>query len=161
MKKETIYCIDMDGVAARWNVHGDPHKEGYFLTPEAEEVVLEAAKILKCAGIDVVFLTKCYDRNAERDKREWLDHHGMEDFHMIGLPYKEEKSAYAPEGRHCVLLDDNTDNLFEWTDSGRTGVKFYNGINGTRHRWTGPSVRQDQRAEEIADLLLRYGYRTY
>lgn len=137
-----IYC-DMDGVLAKWNTSAsleDTYEPGYFREREADESALRLIRLLVEHGCPVTILSSAYvEGTARKDKRDWLIANGLGDLPYVFVPYGKPKGDYIEE--KGVLLDDFSHNLHDWEQTpGMVGVKYYNGINGTKGSWTGYSV---------------------
>lgn len=156
-------CIDMDGVLGHWRgdkeayrsrVYGDTHfhmshlyTEGYFVDlPENEIMVAQAKKLAREAeahgcvvSIFSSFLTD--SRYALTEKNLWCDRHIPEIKERIFTPCGIPKAYQIdPMNNGWMLLDDLTENLFDFREAGGTGVKVLNGINDTHKSWTGARI---------------------
>ena len=145
--------VDMDGVLARWNSNAsieETHMPGYFLTPDCETKVAELIRMLYDNDHDsVCLLSSVYpDGTAMADKISWLNANHLEDIPRIFVPYGQDKNLYVPHGPN-VLLDDFSRNLHAWEKHGYTGIKFLNGINGTRGTWHGYCIHHDMSVHEM------------
>lgn len=158
--------IDMDGTLCEWkqaSTNEDLYVPGYFRDLKPHRYVLNAIKILMRCGIDVHILTSCLadHPSAEEEKRQWLQEH---------LPQLDQSKVYVceagaskaeffernvgPMSTECILLDDYTLNLDDWTQHGGTGIKLMNGVNGTGGTWRGYTVSRFDRPEELASQLM-------
>ena len=153
---DRVFLFDMDGVLATWQE--SPWEtvlsDGYFLSRSPEPKMIHLARLLSAhEGCRVGILSAVIqDDHSETEKRLWLRRFcpfiPVENIFFV--PYGSSKSECVPENlRGAVLIDDYTVNLRDW--SGKA-VKFYNGINGTKGTWTGPSIRLDM---EIPDMITR------
>lgn len=151
----TIY-IDMDGVLAKWNTSAtvaDTHKPGYFLKREEEPGIKNLIQYLTAKGYEVRILTAAYeDGTAKADKQKWLKEHSI-DVPVTFVPYGKNKAAYVDENGVNFLIDDYSRNLREWEESGNTGIKFYNGVNGNFGTWHGHSISHLMDAEKLCTII--------
>lgn len=177
--------VDMDGTIAKWNnvAFEDLYQEGYYKNLEPDSAILDEVKILIELNIDVyilsAYLPDIYDDNtgelikksyALQDKQEWIEKYLPEinKDNVIFVPYGTNKAEYLKENYSPVyeddyLLDDYTNNLNEWEGYGGTGIKYRNGINGTKGTWKGLSVEHTEpnlfatipETSKILDMLNR------
>lgn len=148
MEKATIF-FDMDGVLAKWNEQAsieETAQRGYFLQREPEEKMIRVVKRIS-ENFDVNILSSVYqDDHSIKEKIEWLQKVGLEGIGQIFVPYGDNKADYIQPG-YNFLVDDFTKNLREFERiPGNFGIKFYNGINGTKGSWDG--FRIDHRMSE-------------
>ncbi len=158
--------VDMDGTIAKWNnvAFEDLYQEGYYKNLEPDSAILDEVKMLIELNIDVyilsAYLPDIYDDNtgelikksyALQDKQEWIEKYLPEinKDNVIFVPYGTNKAEYLKENYSPVyeddyLLDDYTNNLNEWEGYGGTGIKYRNGINGTKGTWKGLSVEHTE-----------------
>lgn len=153
----TIY-IDMDGVLAKWNSSAtleDTQQKGYFAKREPEEKMVSLVKTLRKLGVHVCVLSAAYPNGyAAAEKSDWLDKVFDKALDRIFVPYGQNKSDYITSNSDSILIDDYSENLREWENSGSKAVKFYNGINGTKGTWRGRSINLAMSvAEMIASLV--------
>ena len=151
--------VDMDGVLAKWDTSAsleDTYEEGYFSRREEETKITELIRMLKKLGHKVAILSAVYPTGtAAADKNGWLDKHGLSDIRRIFVPYGEDKAAYIPkqELEPMILIDDYSRNLHAWEQAGNVGVKFMNGINGTRGTWKGRAINHNMTAVEMFAVI--------
>lgn len=131
--------FDMDGVLAKWNAASieEVTAPGYFLNRELELKVAETMKRLIDRDYDVYILTSVFNDNHSRsEKIKWLKNNCpfFDTGKVIFCVYGENKADAAEAQRDDILVDDYTPNLKAWTG---TGIKFLNGINGTKGTWEG------------------------
>lgn len=138
--KTKIY-IDMDGCIAKWNTEAfidDTFLPGYFANREPDVDLINTVKDLVAAGYDITILTAVYiDDHSKQDKLKWLKKYGLDNLNIIFVPYGNEKSKYIEmDGNISILLDDFSRNLNEWILYPNCyGIKYMNGINGTKGTW--------------------------
>lgn len=150
MKK--VY-VDMDGTLAEWRTDLRSEEElfekGYFLNLRDNPGIVEAVKgLLENRNCEVYILSHYLEESlyAKAEKEEWLRRYLPElgNENIVFVPYGREKALYAgSEGaltKDDILLDDYSKNLFEWENAGGRGIKFMNGVNGTKGTWKGDSV---------------------
>ena len=152
----TIY-IDMDGVLAKWNSSAsieDTHKRGYFAEREPETKLVSLVNKLRTLGKHVCVLSAVYQNGyAAKEKSDWLDKVFDKALDRIFVPYGHNKSDYIASNNDSVLIDDYSENLRQWEQSGSVAVKLYNGINGTKGTWKGRSINLDMTVQEMIDVL--------
>ncbi len=150
--------FDMDGVLAVWRDVDEEktHAPGFFLSAEADEKIVRLAKMLHDIGYDVRILSAAYTHSVRREKSKWLKRHGLRSLKKVYVPYGQPKKAYVPYG---VLVDDFSENLFDWEDSSNHfAIKYYNGQNGTNGRWAnvgGAAIACTMDIEELYDKMVR------
>ena len=133
--------VDMDGCLAKWDTQAsveDTYETGYFLHREPQENLVEAVRIISTV-LPVCILSAVYTTGtAMADKERWLKEVGLGAVPRRFVPYGSPKHLYTDaSGGPEVLIDDYSRNLHNWEQSGRTGIKFLNGINGTHGTWHG------------------------
>ena len=158
---EQILYVDMDGTLAEFRPVPitELYREGYFrdLAPQCN--VIEAIRKLfeEPNGIKVRLLS-CYLKDSKfalKEKQEWIREFIPElSKDALFLPCGVSKADFI--GEDGFLLDDYTDNLLLWEESGKRGIKLYNSINGTKGRWKGPSVNAESTSSQIADSITKF-----
>ena len=138
-KQVGIY-IDLDGVLAIWRRVSieATMKKGFFLSAKADLRILYLVRMLKDSGCKVCILSASYNKDTSKEKAQWLKQIGLGDVDYIFVPYGCNKADFIKD-KNAILIDDFTNNLFSWQKKrdGLIGVKYYNGINGTKGRWYG------------------------
>lgn len=165
MKAQTIY-LDMDGTLATWS----PAKcfeqllePNYFRNLTPYQNVVDAIKMMADSGFSIWVLSAVLEesRYAIREKHEWLDQYAP--FLTNRLFCSTDMPKHAAVQQHtgttklsasCVLLDDYSNNLHQWSAAGGTSIKLLNGINGTKGTWTGPSVSRFEAPELLYQQIL-------
>lgn len=156
--------VDMDGVLAKWNSAAsieDTYQEGYFLERELEDKIKKLILMLKRTGEKVAILSAVYPTGtAKADKNYWLDLIGLPDVRRIFVPYGMDKHEFIPcLPEPMILLDDYSRNLHTWESAGFRGIKFYNGINGTKGSWKGAFIRNTMTVEEMYGVVMSVKYK--
>ncbi len=148
--------FDMDGVLCQWDPTSsveDTFQPGYFLSRKEEKGVSKLIRQLKKEGHAVAILSAVYtEGTAYAEKEQWLKDHGLGDITKIFVPYGDDKNKYVGPGDN-ILVDDFSRNLHAWEKAGYTGVKFYNGINGTHGTWTGYSINRRMPLEKMLTII--------
>ena len=163
MEKINIY-IDMDGVQAVYG-KGDSVEEmgkpGYFRNRPVQNNVIELMQALNIdEHINLIILSSVFaDDHSVEDKLMWLVEQDLMDVRVCFVPEGERKSDYAIQGGLNILIDDFSKNLFDWESKGVgfVGIKFLNGINGTKGTWArrrGLTLDSNLPAEELYDRLV-------
>ena len=142
MKKLKLF-IDMDGTLAEWLVDGFPYlyEEGYFFNLKPLTAVRKLIRILH-RYYDVYILSAVLEDSpyAEHEKLAWLREYlpFIEENHVLFCRNGSSKAdfiqGFMTLNKNCILIDDYSVNLDDWTQKGGTSVKFLNGINGKRGR---------------------------
>lgn len=169
-KKIELFC-DMDGVLAKWNPNAsieDTFVPGYFFAREVQMNVRDALVILAKSGIKVSILSAVYNEQAAEEKKNWLDLYALGDVEQIFVPCGANKADYITRDNDkiAILLDDYTKNLNKWRAESTKeyqyiGIKFFNGINGTKGTWDGPIIHHQMLAELIAWTIISFACRKY
>jgi len=143
--------FDLDGVLAKWrNVPvWITHLPLYFLFLRKDRAAAALLLSLMKAGYPVGILSKAYNRRAAFEKRLWV-RLLVGKVPVIVVPYGESKLSYVSD-ENAILIDDYTPNLREWILSGRTGIKYKNGLNGKK--WTGLSVSYDMPVQMALSIV--------
>lgn len=148
--------FDQDGVLAKFDLGAseeDLHRELYFYQREPELSAIGLLKKLYDDGYPVGIRGAAYrEGTARRDKLCWCSLWGLSHIPFIFVDYGKSKADGLDGGRH-LLIDDFTRNLREWEGAGYTGVKFYNGINGTHGTWDGYSIDHKMPVEKMAVII--------
>jgi uncharacterized radical SAM superfamily protein len=155
----TIY-FDMDGVLAKWNNEAsveDTFEEGYFLNREPDEKMVNVVKRLrKLFGNQIQILSSVYQNGyAEKEKIEWLSKNGIDDVQRQFVPYEHRKDDYINAEEPAILIDDFSQNLHYWVETDEhVAIKYFNGINGTKHTWDGNSISYEMSEDEIIESIM-------
>ena len=168
MDKINIY-IDMDGVQA---VYGkvdtveDMGKPGYFRNRPVQQNVIELIEALNIdEHINLIILSGVFkDDHSAADKLLWLLDRDLGDVRVCFVPEDESKADYAVTEGLNILIDDFSKNLFAWESKGPgfVGIKFMNGINGTKGTWAkrnGITLDASLPAEDLYDRLIEISER--
>ena len=149
-KRNRVF-IDMDGTLAEWREGADWKAPHYYAGLSRMKQMVEAVKRLQKEGlVEVAILSHAFCKEAEEDKRKWLDKY-LPGIPAIFVPYGENKSDYVNITERDVLVDDYSPNLLSW--KGRT-VKVINGVNGSHGTYKGVSVNHTWDPDIIAETIL-------
>ncbi len=147
--------IDMDGVLAEWNSSAafeDVCKPGYFISrPPMKGMCDVIRKLLKSDLGESVYVRSAVipDDHSESEKRAWLNAHlpELEPERYEFVPYGTSKNEGLDfKSDKLFLVDDFSHNLHEWQG---TGIKVYNGINGTHGTWRGYRIDSSMDPEQL------------
>ncbi len=156
MENKRLLCVDSDGVLAKWNPNvseADTRVPGYFRTCVPDEKLIRVLKRVD-EFANVCILTSAYKTGTARlDKCWWFINVAKVDFPIIFCDYGTSKDKRV-RNENAILLDDYSKNLHEWTSSGRKGIKYRNGINGTRGTWNGASLSWEMSENEMFERLM-------
>lgn len=157
--------LDMDGTLAEWKTttaFEDLFEEGYFKNLKSHDNLILAIKAaLVKTGVEG-YINSHYLRESKyalREKNEWVDEKFPEipRHNRIFSACGTNKTLFVPGGikANDILIDDYTPNLLAWEAAGGTGIKFMNGINGTKGTWDGIRIDKKDTPEEIARTIIR------
>ena len=159
-EKNIRFYFDMDGVLAKWrNVSiEETYQKGYFAKLTPEFCIVDAVRAIYDMGYDVSILSAVYqDGHSVNDKISWLKENGLGGIPGIFVPYGEKKADYLKKspGSISVLVDDFSKNLREWVATGDdfVGIKFMNGINGTKGTWAGYLVSNKMSTAQLVNAI--------
>lgn len=163
--------VDMDGTLVTWRpttTFEQLLEPGYFRNMPPYTSVVEAVRMLVQNGIKPYTLSSYMEESkyALDEKNGWLDEFLPEipQENRLFCPCTMSKSAFVQSvfgsmlNADYFLLDDYSENLHDWADTGGTGIKLMNGLNGSKGSWTGAKVYRKQYAESISRDILRYIY---
>jgi 5'(3')-deoxyribonucleotidase len=132
----------MDGVQAVYGSEdtvGSMEQRGYFLNRPVHHNTIQLVRhLLQDEGFRVVILTAVFqDDHSLEEKQRWLKARGLGNVETCFVPCGESKGNYVEHQGINLLIDDFSKNLFEWEKEGTGfyGIKFENGINGTKGTW--------------------------
>lgn len=168
MKKrvQPVRCfVDMDGVLYRFdntlNSIEPLYEEGYFRNLAPMKLAHKAIhKLMEKYPNQIYVLTHVLDSPyAEEEKIASLkeDFPTLDKYHIIMVPYGENKADYVPMQiqSNDILIDDYNHNLENWKERGGYPVKFVNDINDRRGTWKGSRIEYDDPDlfEELTKLV--------
>ena len=144
----------MDGVLCKFDKSAPLSKvfaPGYSRELEPQMSALELARKLYVMGYDVRIGTKYKYPFVKEDKLFWVNIYApwVDEDHIIFIPLDGNKADYFDAD--CILIDDFNENLDEWAASGRTAIKFINGINSENPKY--PSIYIDNEVDENIKIL--------
>lgn len=151
--------IDMDGVVCvfKYAPLEQITSKGYFLSLEPMEKMIAAVKELSVEYDTYILSSVFNDDHSVIEKQSWIMQYIPElQNKAFFVPYGESKSDYIEKmfgekvDCNAFLIDDFTRNLRQWKG---TGIKLYNGINGTKKTWDGYSVNYQSTANVIAKTI--------
>ena len=140
MENNKILFLDMDGVLANFDkgLQGDfrrMFKTGFFRGLEPlEEGLNETVQDIINQGYTVKILSKAPVKKANprfinhmRDKANWIKEHlpCIDELDIIIQATDESKGDIIKMYKHheCILVDDYSKNLADWTKAGGKGIK--------------------------------------
>ena len=159
--------LDIDGVLAVW-LKGMPlpivRSDGYCMNlPPTELMYWIRDHVINNRRYRFRTMSAYFDdTTALRDKNIWLDRYlpMIERKDRIFVPCGGPTKAYAVEkhiGRRLdkrdILIDDFSVNLIEWQNAGGTGIKYLNGVNGTKGSWKGPKSSDPEEMFKIIAMI--------
>ena len=132
---------------------------GFFASRKMDVSVIETIKSMRQKGKDVRILSSVYqDGHSMQEKKEWLKRAGLQDVPAIFVPYGEDKFRYidSDETDLFVLVDDFSWNLHNWEKAGDKflGIKYMNGVNGTKGTWTGYRLDYRMTPKQMERLIV-------
>ena len=147
----------------------------YFYDLKPHNNILQAIRQIIEEDIADVYIVSCYlpehpyypASHPLADKNRWLDKYFGEKL----IP--QDRRLFVPDGEpkantieffygvrlsaEDTLLDDYTKNLMDWRQHGSLGLKYMNGINGTKGTWTGPILNGENiSTQQIRAELISY-----
>ncbi len=157
MKK--IIWSDFDGCPSKFNKAATMEQlvtPIYYLESVPDMSYITMLKILLNAGYDVRMLTKVLSKDIAEAKRQFMLRYGV-DIPLVAVPYDEDKASYIEqEDAMNILIDDFTPGLRDWEKYGDNfiGIKYFNGINGTKGTWNGYSINSRMTAKKMAYTVM-------
>ena len=153
--------IDLDGTCFEFHPSAtldDLMQPGYFANLLPYSNMIEGLWLFhnKYPEVEMIISSKVLnEEHIIKDKDKAVNNY----LHFIKerkyIPYGKKKTDYLIVKPEDYLLDDYTDNLFEFEEAGGKGIKVLNGINGHHGRWKGPKIFTEYPAWLICDELER------
>lgn len=162
MNKIRIF-FDMDGVLAKWEPASieETMEKGFFSSRKPDDVMLALVTNVMRLEFPVSVLSSVYqDDHSVAEKSQWLDAVGLSNLSRLFSPYGESKGEIIDSLKKLypdsifVLVDDNSEMLRKWQEAGGVGVKYYNGVNGTKGTWDGYSISCNMQQRQMMNTLL-------
>ena len=158
--------VDMDGTLAVFKIIDCEERlleKGYYYNLEPHQNVVDAVKHIYMNEPDIeVFILSAYltdSKYALEEKNLWLDRYlpMIDENHRYFVPYGQDKLTFIQnKGEYPspddYLLDDYSPNLHYWEPPAK-GIKFMNGINGTKGTWHKDSIGIERDASDLADCI--------
>ena len=166
--------IDLDGTVAQWATAEKSFEEllqpGYFYQLMPEYKLIKGIEELLSFNHDFDgYVLSAYFTDTPyplEDKKKWVSTwlQFVPKEKCIYVPYGENKAEFFEKetgikiDKNCIMLEDYTPALNDFVAAGGTGIKFMNGINGTKGTWKGPKLFKEdiQRKKYALRSLLRY-----
>lgn len=159
--------FDMDGVLCIFDDTKSIEEiatPGFFRTRKPDPAAVATLNMLYhmanfSEDMDLYIMSSVFnDDHSANDKLMWITDKfaWMSDAHVIFSEYGKPKASAVPDGwnmSETVLVDDFTRNLREWRSEGGVGIKYLNGINGTKGTWDGFIVSNRMKPELMARTI--------
>lgn len=133
---------------------------GYFSSLDPYESMVETVNRLKDMGCEVFILSAFNSAFEVEEKKEWLSRFipALDEKHTLFCKAGTDKSSFVHslgyELSQCMLVDDYSKNLIEWTKKGGKAVKAKNEINCKGVSWQGKRVDANGDAVAIVRIIL-------
>lgn len=146
--------VDHDGCLAVWREalsERQLHEPAFYEAAQPDVSIMKKIRALQYCGFDVAILTKVMSYDIALAKSRWYAKNGVT-VPVTYVPYNERKEEYVDKDQINILIDDYTPNLMAWeaASPSNIGIKYRNGVNGTKGRWKGLSF---DASTSIADFL--------
>lgn len=163
-KKKVRIFVDMDGTIA--DIHSIQNWwERCQSEPDFFEKLLPFQNLIKALffikthyeeSIELCSLSAVNDeqKSAKTSKNIWMDMHAVFIEERVFSVIGERKSKSV--GGICrtdILLDDYSQNLFEWVEDGGTAIKVKNKINCINGKWKGSIISNQDSVDRIVRKL--------
>lgn len=153
--------LDLDGTLAKFNVKNAlqrfDNEVGFFSRLGAYVGIQEVDNLAK--GGNLYIISASPNTQADNDKMIWIKKY------LPSIPVEniticrigENKAQIIQEkysieiNKNCLLLDDYSQNLWQWEEMGGTGIKRLTSVaDNSRGLWKGMSIRH---LKELAEIL--------
>jgi 5'(3')-deoxyribonucleotidase len=157
--------FDMDGTLAKFYYDKQclehMYEERYFLTLKPYKLVDYVRKLVTNTNADVGILSACIEsKYCEREKLAWLEKYLPElvGQHRILFTHVGENKAQvakrwaekvAPDTKQIILIDDYSQNIYDFERAGMVGIKFLNGINNKTDKTYQYKVRTTKQLHKL------------
>lgn len=157
MKNLVIYS-DFDGCPSKFNKQATMEElvtPQYYRNTQPDMHYITMIKLLINAGYEVRFLSKALSQEIAEAKIAFLKDYGI-DVPFVAVPYDQDKAAYIKNDGLALLIDDFTPGLNDWEKYGDNfiGIKYYNGVNGSKGTWDGYSINSRMSANKMAHTVM-------
>lgn len=153
--------LDLDGTVAKFNVKNAlkrfDNEKGFFAKLGAYVGIENLNELAKNGNLYIISASP--NKNADLDKMVWIEKYlpNIPKNNITICRLGENKAQIIQEkyqikiNQNCLLLDDYSQNLFQWEEMGGTGVKRLTSVaDNSRGLWKGLSIKN---LKEIAEIL--------
>ena len=153
--------LDLDGTVAKFNVKNAlkrfDNEKGFFAKLGAYVGIESLNELAKNGNLYIISASP--NKTADLDKMIWIEKYlpNIPKNNITICRLGENKAQIIQEkyqikiNQNCLLLDDYSQNLFQWEEMGGTGVKRLTSVaDNSRGLWKGLSIKN---LKEIAKIL--------
>jgi 5'(3')-deoxyribonucleotidase len=153
--------LDLDGTLAKFNVRNAlkrfDNEIGFFSKLDAYIGIQEVNKIAEMGNLYIISASP--NDRADMDKMTWIKKYlpniPQENITICRLGENKAEIIQKKYGikidKNCLLLDDYSNNLFQWEEHGGIGIKRLTSVaDNSRGLWKGKTLKN---LKDIAEIL--------
>lgn len=164
MNKKKLF-LDMDGTLAKFNSKRNAlerfkTEKGFFynLKPFKNIELINEMVLNNKSSLDIYIISASPNEQADKDKRQWIKKYlsNIEDKNICFCRLGKNKAKEIKEqlniiiDNNCYLLDDYSNNLFEWKQANGIGIKRLTSLaNNSTKKWKGFCIRDLKDLQKI------------
>ena len=163
--------LDMDGTLAKFNSKRNAlerfaTEKGFFASLKPFKHIEKINELALRTDLEVYIISATPNEQADSDKMIWLEKYlnnvKKENicFCRIGTNKAKEikRQLNIDIDNECLLLDDYTNNLIEWTKANGIGIKRLTSLaNNKSKRWKGICIKELSSISDVIDQMVCLG----
>ena len=160
--------LDLDGTLAKFNskrkaLERFDKEKGFFATLKPFKNIEKVNQLALRDDIEVYIISATPNDQADKDKMIWINKYlnNIKKTNICFCRLGKNKAKEIKEqlnidiDENCLLLDDYTNNLIEWTKANGIGIKRLTSLaNNKSKRWQGICIRDLSSISGLIDKMV-------